>query len=160
MKYDLCKKSRARFRNSKPFYNYPTKIHGFAKNGVLTFQFSKLLIFYILLIHISIMEILRGLGNLVEVSQNFWPLAEVFFSQKWVFLDFRDISTKTTSNITFYCTFIQNSPKIPKEVPKNFRHLRRCENPFFSDSPCMGEPPNITLISIVQRYFGGTPGCF
>ena len=32
-----------------------------------------------------------GLGTLVDVSPNFWPLVKVFFSRKWVlFRNFRD----------------------------------------------------------------------
>ena len=76
-----------------------------------------------------------GLGTLVEVSQNFLPLVEVIFSQKWtIFGNFRDISTKTTSNTTFYCIFIKkNFPKISKRDIKKFsRRLRRRKIPLFS----------------------------
>ena len=58
---------------------------------------------------------------MVDVSPNFWPLVEVFFSQKWVFFrNFRDISTNTTPKITFYCIFINNFLKESKKVLRNF----------------------------------------
>ena len=59
-----------------------------------------------------------GLGTLVDVSPNCWPFVEVFFSQKWVFFRyFLDISTKTTTKITFYCIHCFITPP-----PENFVH--------------------------------------
>ena len=67
----------------------------------------------------TVRDILRvGLGTLVDVSPNFWPFVEVSFSQKWVFFRyFLDISTKTTTKITFYCIHYFITPP-----PENFVH--------------------------------------
>lgn len=50
-----------------------------------------------------------GQPTLVDGSQKFWPLVDVFFSQKGVFFrNFRDIPTNNTPKITFHCTFISD----------------------------------------------------
>ena len=77
-----------------------------------------------------------GGGTLVDISPNFWPLVEVFFSQKWViFQNFRDTYTNITPNffIAVLLTNFQKSaqklfaaPSAPRPPPLFLQFLSPC----------------------------------
>ena len=96
--------------------------------------------------------IFGGHPTLVDVSQNFWPLVDVFFVQKWVFLEIIEIYLPISPEKSLFIAFLlTNFPKISKKVLKNFsRRLRRRKcveiSPFFDPRsvdgpPLEGSPP-------------------
>ena len=88
-----------------------------------------------------------GQGTLVDVSQIFWKLVDVFFSQKRVFFrNFRDVSANNTPKITFCCIIINKFPKnFQKSAQKFFAAATAPRKPPFSNfllpTPWRWDPP-------------------
>ena len=70
-----------------------------------------------------------GHPTLVDVSQKYWKLADVFFYQKWVFFrNFRDVSTNNALKITFHCIFIKKFPKSFEKSAQSFWISKKSNN--------------------------------
>ena len=103
---------------------------------------------------------------LVDVSQNFWKLVDVFFFKNGDFFEIFEMYLPTTPQKSLFIAFLlTNFPKISKKVLKNFsRRLRRrkCgeipqffrpECGKFTPPPLRGHPPKkISLIIIVSQF--------
>ena len=105
-----------------------------------------------------------ALGNIPGLFGGMsWHIGRYTFGGSWqmylrtskkgaFFRNFRDISTKTTSKITFYCIFIKKYPKnFENSAQKFLRSLRCHRKPFFlqffcpppwqMEPPCRADPP-------------------
>ena len=108
-----------------------------------------------------------GVGTLVDVSQSFCKLVDVFFPKNGDFFEIFEMNLPTTPQKSLFIAFLlTNFPKISKKVLKNFqvskevlknfsRCLRHRENPLFSNPPWQmdtppwsGQPPNTPAISL------------
>ena len=79
----------------------------------------------------------RALGGghptLVDVSQKFWTLVDVFFSQnRYFFRNFQDVYTNNNPKITFYCILIYKLPKNFEKRAWFFLISRKCSKIFCS----------------------------
>ena len=61
------------------------------------------------------------LGSLVDVSQNFWKLVDVFFPKTGIFFEIFEMYLPTSQKSLYIAFLFTNFPNISKKVLKNFQ---------------------------------------
>ena len=71
-------------------------------------------------------------GTLVDVSQNFWNLVDVFFPKNGDFSKFSRCITKNTQKSIFSAFLLTNFPKFSKKSAQKFSNFEKNAQKFFA----------------------------